>query len=195
MKKNNLILIASTIFLFASCKDIEKETIANYCNTVNKAVTNTTYDYSNINVIEQKTYKSLVLDNKSLAENKEFISGFNDNKEIKDLRTKIDQKIEENVQTILKKYVFVTGVDNYWQVRKLSFDGKMETFIVIQIDLRGSYEKKRETKEYTVNPEKNGKTYVKIKESDGETSIFEFGKNKQGNFYLSSSSTIYWANK
>jgi len=195
MKKINLILIVSIIFLFASCEDIEKKTIVDYCNTVNKAVTSTTYDYSKINVIEQKTYKSLVLDNKSLAENKEFISEFNDNKEIKDLRTKINQKIVENVQTILKKYVFVTGVDNYWQVRKLSFDGKMETFIVIQIDLRGSYEKKRETTEYTVNPEKNGKTYVKIKESDGETSIFEFGKNKHGDFYLSSSSTIYWANK
>ena len=161
-----------------------------YCETVKKTVSDTTIDYSSISSIEEKTYKELILKNDELKNNTEFINSFKDNEDVKELHKSIKTKIIENVQNILKKNSFVTGVDNRWQVHKLAFDGNMVRIISTQIDARGSYETENATKKYTVTIEDNGKTYINAKKDSGDDLIFEFGKS-QTDYYILINERVY----
>lgn len=190
MKKINVLLLTSILVTFASCENIEKKTIKMYCETVKKTVSDTTIDYSSISSIEEKTYKELILKNDELKNNTEFINSFKDNEDVKELHKSIKTKIIANVQNILKKNSFVTGVDNRWQVHKLAFDGNMVRIISTQIDARGSYETENATKKYTVTIEDNGKTYINAKKDSGDDLIFEFGKS-QTDYYILINERVY----
>ena len=192
MKKVNFMLLVSTLITFASCQNAEKKTIEEYCETINKTVSDTTISYDAIKIIEDKTYSNLILNNPELKDNKEFINGFQENEKIKNLKSSIKEKIIQNVQNILKKNIFVTGVDNRWQVHKLTFDGVMVNIISVQVDLRGNYDTENKTKKYTVTLEENGKAYINSTRDNGEDLTFEFGKNKT-DYYIAINERVYFS--
>ncbi|MFZ4401921.1 MAG: hypothetical protein ACOYO1_17965 [Bacteroidales bacterium] len=195
MKKINLFFIAAlAIFLF-SCGNPQKKAISEYCNCLNSILTDSIYSYEIATIIEKKCYDSLILKNKSLSEDKEFIDGFYKNEQIIKLQDQIKEKIKDNVQTILTKYPFTTNLDNYYQIHKFIFDGKIVKYSVWQMDLRGSYEKNIESRTYTVSAEKNGKTYIEMETSEGKSKIYEFGKNKDNNYYLDGPNSRFFAQK
>jgi len=184
--------MASILLTFASCENAEKKTIKIYCETVNKAISDTTISYSSISNLEEKTYNDLILKNDELKNNTEFIDGFKENEEIQELQKNVKAKILQNVQNILKKNIFVTGVDNRWQVHKLTFDGIMVNIVSMQVDLRGSYNTENKTKKYTVTLEDNGKAYINSKRDNGEDLTFEFGKTKK-NYYIAINARVYFS--
>lgn len=192
MKKTYFLLLASVLITFTSCENAEKKTIKIYCETVNKAVSDTTISYSSISYLEEKTYNELILKNDELKNNTEFINSFKNNDDVKELQKSVKAKIIQNVQNILKKNIFVTGVDNRWQVHKLTFDGIMVNIISVQVDLRGSYETENKTKKYTVTLEENGKAYINSKRDNGEDLTFEFGKNKT-DYYIAINERVYFS--
>ncbi len=187
------LLIAS--FILSSCSNPQKKAISNYCNCLKTVLNDTIINYETVNTLEKKCYDSLILQNKSLSENKEFIDGFYQNDDITKLQNKINQKIIDNVQNILKKFSFVANYNQNYQIPKYTFDGKIAHYSLIQIDLRGSYIKANDTRKYIINTDKNGKTYVEITISDGKSVIYEFGKtyeNKKKDYYLSGP-VWFWA--
>ena len=192
MRKNQILLLVLSATLLFSCQNAENKTIDEYCETINKVVTDTTISYEGIASIQEKTYSDLILNNPELKDNKEFIKGFQENEKIKSLKSSIKEKIIQNVQNILKKNIFVTGVDNRWQVHKLTFDGVMVNVISVQVDLRGSYDTENKTKKYTVTLEENGKAYINAKRDNGEDLTFEFGKNKT-DYYIAINERVYFS--
>ena len=191
MKNQISLILLSSILLF-SCQNEEKKSIDEYCETINKVVTDTTISYEGITNIEEKTFQDLILKNPDLKDNKEFLKSFQEDEKIKSLKTSIKEKIVQNVQNILKKNIFVTGVDNRWQVHKLTFDGVMVNIISVQVDLRGSYDTENKTKKYSVTLEENGKAYINSKRDNGEDLIFEFGKNKT-DYYIAINERVYFS--
>jgi hypothetical protein len=175
-----------TLFIFLSlisCKDEKKESKELFCKSIEQKLTDTTLDYKTILKTKEKLFKELVLSNKSLKDDQEFINKFYEQKEITALENKIQNKIISNTQNILTNNTFTSGLDNYWQVHKANFDGKIMNFKSIQIDLRGNYENFNKSKVYDVIIEKNGKTYISFLKDSGEKVLLEFGKTKD-NYYL-----------
>ena len=164
--------------IFISCKNKESKAIEQYNELVNKSVTDTTVSYKSIAAIEEKAFKDLILSDKDLKENKDFIDGFQENEKVKTLKASIKERIIKNVQNILKDNIFVTGLTNMWTVHRLAFDGTMTKIQTVQIDLRGNYDRENIDKKYIVTLEDNGKVYINTKNNIGEDLIFEFGKNK-----------------
>jgi hypothetical protein len=195
MKKINILLLSAiAIFLF-SCGNPQEKAISEYCNCLNSILSDSIYNYEIVNKTEKECYNSLILKNKSLSENKEFIDGFYKNEKINKLQEKITEKITENVQFFLTKFPFATNLDNYYQIHKFIFDGKTVKYSVWQMDLRGSYENGIDSRTYTVNAEKSGKTYIEMEKPDGKSIIYEFGKNKDNDYYLDGPNKCFFAQK
>jgi len=193
MKKIYLPINVILIMTILSCgRNNENKTVEEYCETINKTVSDTTISYETIKNIEEKTYSDLILNNPELKDNKEFLKDFQENQKIKNLKSSIKEKIITNVQNILKKNIFVTGVDNRWQLHRLSFDGVMANIISVQIDLRGNYDTENKTKKYTVTLEENGKAYINSTIDNGEALTFEFGKNKT-DYYIAINERVYFS--
>lgn len=94
-----------------------------------------------------------------------------------------EDKVITETQSILTKYDFSVD-DNSYHRYFLTFDGKVVTYIKLQLDLRGSYELERQKFEYTVSKEENGKTYVDVITPNREKIIYEFVVVKLGEYYL-----------
>jgi hypothetical protein len=178
MKNTTFLLLSSILILLTSCENIEKKTVQLYCETIKKAVSDTTISYVSISKLQEKTYKELFLNNEKLKNNTDFINSLSENDNIKGTQKSIKTKIIGNAQNILKNNIFVSGLDNRWQMHKLIFDGIMVNIISIQIDLRGSYESENIRKKYTLILEENGNVYVNTKNDEDEDLILELGKNK-----------------
>ena len=174
------------------------EAIESYCNCVNEKFNDSLTNFNYLDTIKSECYKSIIESKFHLSKDNDFVNKFDSTNSIIQLNEGISKKLEKNITKLLEDNTWGTEISmnsRFWEVRKIYFDGVIftqECYRIYNV-FDGSWELENSWRgKYSIETEKNGKTYVYVNYDEGEKATYVLGTNRKNQSYLEGPTRIFW---